>query len=613
MSRALRVLVGGVVASASLAVGALAWAAPVPGAQECPLFPADSYWYAPVDDLPVHPRSQEYVDAIGPERTVHADFGSGLYEGRPIGIPYTTVGADQAPAELRFTYADESEPGPYPLPPDAPIEDGPDADGDRHVLVVDRDACVLYEVFAAYPQPDGTWDAGSGAVWDLRSNALRPAGWTSADAAGLPILPGLVRYDEVDAGLIEHAIRVTVPRTSNAEIWPARHHAGDDDDALPPMGLRLRLRADFEVSGFPEADQVILRALQTYGAIVADNGSPWFLSGVPDERWDNDVLSLLGDVPGSAFEAVDTAGMVVDPDSGQAAGAAAPVPRDIVVTRAAGADRLETAVQLSRAAFPSGAPAAVVAAADRFPDALAAAPLAASLEGPVLLSPGDALAEVAGSDIERLGASTVYLMGGEAALSETLERAVGDVPGVEQVVRLAGADRYATAALAGNEAVQRWRANGDAAAGRRAVVALGSDWPDALAAGPLVGHARAPLSLVGRDEVPEATREALAVLAPEEILVAGGSAAVSDAVVDELARDGAVVRRIGGASRYETAALLANEAIEAGGRGDDVAIATGRDFPDGLAAGPTAVQRGGVLLLRSRGRASRHPGVARGP
>lgn len=571
-----------------------AQAAPVPGAASCPLFPADSHWYARVDDLPVHPRSDQYVAAIGPDDTLHPDFGSGEYDGGPIGIPYTTVGADQPPAEMRFYYPDESDPGPYPLPPDAPIEGGPDADGDRHVLVVDRDACLLYEVFDAHRQPDGSWDAGSGAVWDLRSNALRPAGWTSADAAGLPILPGLVRYDEVAAGHIDHAIRVTVPASNNQKIWPARHHAGDDDPSLPPMGLRLRLRADFDVSRFPETDQVVLRALQTYGMIVADNGSPWFISGVPDERWDNDVLHALGEVSGSAFEAVDSAGLMVDPDSGQVSSG------DIRVTRAAGADRLATAVALSATTFPEGAAAAVVAAADRFPDALAAAPLAAVAEAPVLLSEGRELSEVTRAEIERLGAATVYLMGGETALSSEVERAVGALAGVDRVARLSGADRYETAARAGEAAVDRWQAEGAASAGATAVVALGTDWPDALAAGPLAGHAQAPLYLVSRDGVPASTREALDDLSPDEILVAGGPAAVPDAVLEELARDGTAVRRIGGASRYDTAVLLASEALRAGGTADHVVIATGRDFPDGLAAAPAAVARDGVLLLTDR-------------
>jgi hypothetical protein len=259
-----------------------------------------------------------YVASIGATAGLKADFGSGLWNGGPIGIPFVTVGAGQPPVGITFDYADESDPGPYPIPANSPIEGGPAADGDRHVLVVDTSACRLYETFATYPNNDGTWHAGSGAVFDLRSNALRPNGWTSADAAGLPILPGLVRYDEVAAGVINHAIRITVPRTQKAYVWPARHYASSRTDAnLPPMGLWLRLRADFDISGFAPPAQVILTALKKFGAIVADNGSAWYMSGAPDERWNNDVLHTLGAVPGSAFEAVDTSSLMADPNSGR--------------------------------------------------------------------------------------------------------------------------------------------------------------------------------------------------------------------------------------------------------------------------------------------------------
>lgn len=281
------------------------------------MFPGDSYWRADVSRLPVHPNSAAFIASIGATATLKADFGSGLWNGGPIGIPYTTV-AGAPKVAVSFHYGDESDPGPYPIPASAPIEGGPNSDGDRHVLVVDTASCTLYELFAAYPNGNGTWRAGSGAIFDLRSNALRPAGWTSADAAGLPILPGLVRYDEVAAGAINHAIRITVPRTRRAYVWPARHFASSRDDTnLPPMGLWLRLRGDFDASGFPAHAQVILNALKKHGAIVADNGSPWFMSGAPDERWNNDVLHTLRRVPGSAFEAVDTSGLAVNPNSGQ--------------------------------------------------------------------------------------------------------------------------------------------------------------------------------------------------------------------------------------------------------------------------------------------------------
>ncbi len=283
----------------------------------CALFPASSYWYADVSTLPVHANSANYVASIGATGALKADFGSGLWDGGPIGIPYVVVPAGQAKVPMSFEYAAESDPGPYPIPPDAPIEGGPASDGDRHILVVDETDCRLYETYAAYPDGAG-WRAGSGAVWDLSSNALRPAGWTSADAAGLPILPGLVRYDEVAAGAINHAIRITVPRTQRAYVWPARHFASSRTDAnLPPMGLWLRLRAGFDTSGFPREAQVILDALKRHGAIVADNGSAWYLSGAPDERWNNSALATLRRVPGSAFEAVDTSSLVADPNSGR--------------------------------------------------------------------------------------------------------------------------------------------------------------------------------------------------------------------------------------------------------------------------------------------------------
>jgi hypothetical protein len=282
--------------------------------------PADNYWHADVRSLPVHPRSNAWVQSIGSTARLKADFGSGLWDGGPIGIPYTTVGEDQPLVDLEFEYWDESDPGPYPIPPDAPIEGGPDADGDRHVLVVERDNCILYEVYAAYPQADGSWEAGSGAVWDLRSNELHPDTWTSADAAGLPILPGLVRYEEVEAGRIGHAIRFTAPRTQRAYLWPARHFASSSTDPnLPPMGAWFRLKSTVDPADFSPQTRPIVVALQKHGMILADNGSPWYLSGAPDERWDNDVLRELLTLRGTDFEAIDTRGLIVDPDSGQVA------------------------------------------------------------------------------------------------------------------------------------------------------------------------------------------------------------------------------------------------------------------------------------------------------
>jgi hypothetical protein len=282
------------------------------------MFPADSWWHADISQLPVHPMSSTYVSSMGATKALKADFGSGLWDGGPIGIPYTVVNG-QPGVTVTFDYADESDLVPYPIPSDPPIEGGPQSSGDRHVLIVDAATCQLYELYAAYPSGDGSWTAGSGATWNLNDNALRPDTWTSADAAGLPILPGLVRYDEVAAGYIDHAIRVTASATSRSYLWPARHQAGTNDDALPPMGLRLRLRPDVDISAFPRDDQVILQAMKTFGLVVADNGSSWFVSGAPDDRWDNDALQALRNVSGQSFEAVDTSSLMVSYDSGQAA------------------------------------------------------------------------------------------------------------------------------------------------------------------------------------------------------------------------------------------------------------------------------------------------------
>jgi len=288
-----------------------------PNVAGCAVFPADNVWNVPVDTLPVDANSSAYIASIGADEHVHADFGSGTWEGEPIGIPYADVPGTQQKVPLTFDWADESDPGPYPIPTDVPIEGGSDSEGDRHVLVLDRDNCILYELFYAFPQDDGSWHAGSGAIFDLNSNALRPAGW--ADAAGLPILPGLVRYEEVAEGEIRHAVRCTAPRTRREYIWPARHYASSLTAAqYPPMGQRFRLRADFDISDFSPEVQVILRALKTYSMILADNGAPWFISGVPDEHWDNDVLHELHRVHGSDFQAVDQSSLMVDPDSGQA-------------------------------------------------------------------------------------------------------------------------------------------------------------------------------------------------------------------------------------------------------------------------------------------------------
>jgi hypothetical protein len=300
MSRAfLLMLVVGLVLGASSAS-----ALRLPGALRCPVFPRSNPWNQRVDSLPVAANSDQIVDSIGAGTGLHADFGSGLWEGAPIGIPITVVGRHQPGRRISFEYADESDRGLYPIPRNVKIEGGRSSTGDRHALIVNRSSCRLYELYSLYPKVRG-WRASSGAIWSLRSNKLRPAGWTSADAAGLPIFPGLARYDEVKRGVIDHALRFTVQRTRRAYVFPARHYASDSTDpTLPPMGLRLRLKASFDVSGFPRQARIVLVALKRYGMLVADNGSSWYITGAPDPRWSNDQLHTLGRVKGSDFEVV---------------------------------------------------------------------------------------------------------------------------------------------------------------------------------------------------------------------------------------------------------------------------------------------------------------------
>jgi hypothetical protein len=297
-----------------------------PTAGGCPVFPADSIWNTPIDKMAVDPRSQQYVASIGAEKPVHPDFGSGLYEGAPIGIPFVVVPMKQPKVPVHFkSFADEepspdeSDAGPYPLPRSAPIEGGPNSKDDRHVIVVQEGSCTLFELYKAVPNSDGSWNAVSAARFDLEGHDLRTDGSTSADAAGLPIFPGLVRADEISTGEIRHALRFTAPRTRKAYVWPARHHASSrTDESLPPLGQRFRLRGDFDMSRFSKTNQIILQALKTFGMILADNGSPWFLSGSPDSSWNDDELRQFSQVKGTDFEAVDVSSLMVDENSGQA-------------------------------------------------------------------------------------------------------------------------------------------------------------------------------------------------------------------------------------------------------------------------------------------------------
>jgi len=271
------------------------------------LFPSDNAWNLDVSTASVDPNSAAIISFIGAGTGLHPDFGAGLWQGAPIGIPYTVVASSsQAKVPVAFTaYGSESDPGPMPIPATAPVEGGSASTGDRHVLVMDRDACVLYELYNAFPQTDGSWTADSAAIWDLKSDNLRPFGWTSADAAGLPIFPGLARYDELAAGAITHALRFTVPTSRKAYVLPATHWASSNTSATaPPMGMRVRLKAGVDISGYPAQAQVVLTALKRYGMILADNGSAWYISGAPDDRWDNTQLATLSGIKGSNLEVV---------------------------------------------------------------------------------------------------------------------------------------------------------------------------------------------------------------------------------------------------------------------------------------------------------------------
>ncbi|HEY4227724.1 MAG TPA: PT domain-containing protein [Candidatus Limnocylindrales bacterium] len=281
-------------------------AAPTANPAPCPMFPSTNVWNKRIDSLPVRSDSATMIGAIGSGSVLHPDFSSLAWNGGlGYGIPYNKVNLSTPTYHVTFDYADESDPGPYPIPSSPRIEGGSDA----HLLLWDTEGCNLYEIFAA-SKSSGQWSGGSGALWDLRSNALRPDGWTSADAAGLPILPGLVRYDEVAAGAILHALRFTAPRTCSNHIYPARHDAGSYScSSYPPMGLRVRLRASVDISGFPAQAQVILVALKRYGMLLADNGSPWYVTGAPNAGWNDDALHTLQQLQGSDFEAVDTTGL----------------------------------------------------------------------------------------------------------------------------------------------------------------------------------------------------------------------------------------------------------------------------------------------------------------
>ena len=292
----------------------------VPGAGSCPMFPADNVWNTPVTNLPVSAHSAIWLASMDASGTLlHPDYGPSGDPTTPYGIPYQIVTPGTTFVHITFQYADESDPGPYPFGPSTPIEGGQGASGDRHAIMIDPATCTLYELWDAQYSSSGS-TAGSGAIWNLRSDALRPAGWTSADAAGLPIMPGLVDYDEVAAGAMDHAIRVTAQCTQQSYLWPARHEAGQADAACPPMGARFRLDAGFTLpaSACSAMCQTVLTTMKTYGLIVADNGSNWYFQGTADKRWTYTMVDQLKQIPAGAFQAVDESCLIVDPNSGQA-------------------------------------------------------------------------------------------------------------------------------------------------------------------------------------------------------------------------------------------------------------------------------------------------------
>ena len=303
--------VSGGLAAVVLALGAASaiHATPLPNAPRCAIFPADNPWNTPVDTLPVAKNSAAMIKAIGRGAPLHPDFGSGTWDGGPIGIPFDVVSNATPTSKVRFQYADESDKVRYPIPKNVHIEGGSKSSGDRHALLVDKSSCRLYELYDLHHTAQG-WKAGSGATWSLGSDKLRPAGWTSADAAGLPILPGLARWADAATGPIDHALRFTASKTRRAYVYPARHYASSSTDpSLPPMGLRVRLKASVDISHLPPQARIVAAALKRYGMILADNGSPWFISGAPSSHWSNDQLHTLGTLTGSDFEVVDTSSL----------------------------------------------------------------------------------------------------------------------------------------------------------------------------------------------------------------------------------------------------------------------------------------------------------------
>jgi hypothetical protein len=559
------------------------------------VFPADNVWSADVSRLPVDAHSAQWLASMNAGSTnLHPDFGSSGDPSAPYGIPYTVVTDAHPKVSVAFQYPDESDPGPYPFGPDTPIEGGQNASGDRHAIMVDATSCTLYELYDAQYSPSGS-TAGSGAIWKLNSDALRPATWTSADAAGLPTFPGLLRPDEVLAGSITHAIRFTAQHTDTSFIWPARHQAGErSDPSLPPMGARFRLKASFDISSYSPATQAVLLAMQHYGLILADNGSNWYFQGSASNSWGDQLIAELKTIPASAFEAVDESSLMVDPNSGATRqgplsppapppGPAACRPGPVAiapsgaVARVAGATRDDTAVAVSQATYGrSGSAGAVVLASDAtFPDALAGTPLAVAQHAPLLLTPPSGLPASVAAEVRRVAppGATVYILGGDLALSSTVDaqvQAMGDVPR-----RVAGPDRFATAvAIAG---LLRDPPT--------VLEATGLDFPDALSAGAAAAESGGAVLLTDGSTQAVATADYLANHGSDARYAIGGPAAGADATATA----------INGTDRFDTAVKVAEQFFPSGAA--TVGFASGVTFPDALGGGADIAASHGPLLL----------------
>jgi len=439
-----------------------AWCAhaQAPSIVGCQVFPSDNYWNTPVDTLPVHPSSAAWVTTVGNTARLHADWGNVLADN--YGIPFVTVNAAQplvpvtGDPDPSVDYSDESDPGPYPIPPSAPIEGGSASTGDRHVLVIETSSCVLYELYNAHPVNGGaSWTASSFAKWPLGSNALRPAGWTSADAAGLPIFPGLVRYDEAASGQINHAIRFTAQNIWGRDasgikyLWPARHNSGTSTTSTrPPMGARFRLKSSYAIPAtFNPATQAILRAMKKYGLVLADGGSNWFFQGVSDTRWSDNVFTELGTVTGSNFEVVDTSVMQVGPDSAQSVlpGSAANMTVSQVASPATGVTGKDLVLQVT-VSNVSGSNAPSVVVQDVLPagTAFVWASSGCSAAGTTVTCSAGTMA--AGSNatykiVVRPGTAGAFAsmatvsVSGSAAASATLDTTVAAAPAANAVTR----------------------------------------------------------------------------------------------------------------------------------------------------------------------------------